>query len=166
MTLSGSKKKNKATKYRFGGCEEDEQSNNQTLIQDALIGYQTTGSNSIYPKDEGIVSDDEVYGEYEKDEGCLVIKLSQEEKIRLRRPWRQTLIVKVMGRTIGYNYLFRLNKALWKPKVPTSLVALENDYFIVRFSSIDDYDHAKFEGPWMIMDHYLLVVAKLRSDLG
>ena len=37
------------------------------------------------------------------------------------------------------------------------MVALENDYFLVRFTSMDDYVYAKFEGPWMILDHYLIV---------
>lgn len=62
-----------------------------------------------------------------------------------------------MGRRIGYNYLFRRIKALWKPKGPVDFVALDNDYFIVRFACIDVYDHAKYEGPWMVMDHYLMV---------
>ncbi|XP_073273316.1 uncharacterized protein [Primulina huaijiensis] len=61
-----------------------------------------------------------------------------------------------MGRSIGYNYIFRRIEALWKPKAPIDLVALDNDYFIVRFASIDDYYYAKFGGPWMVMDHYLI----------
>ncbi|XVF81050.1 hypothetical protein PTKIN_Ptkin15bG0125300 [Pterospermum kingtungense] len=78
------------------------------------------------------------------------------EKIRLRRPWSQTLIIKVMGRSVGYNYLNRL-KVLWKPKSAIDLIALENEYFLVKFSSLEDYDFAKYEGPWMFLDHYLIV---------
>lgn len=37
------------------------------------------------------------------------------------------------------------------------LIALENDYFLVKFASIEDYKFAKFEGLWMVMDHYLIV---------
>lgn len=34
---------------------------------------------------------------------------------------------------------------------------ISNDYFLVRFSDDGDYKHALFEGPWLILDHYLLV---------
>lgn len=34
---------------------------------------------------------------------------------------------------------------------------MDNDYFLVKFESMKDYNFAKFEGPWMILDHYLIV---------
>lgn len=37
------------------------------------------------------------------------------------------------------------------------LIAMENNYFLVKFHSVEDYEHAQLGGPWMIMDHYLLV---------
>lgn len=49
---------------------------------------------------------------------CHVIRISKEEKILMRRPWSQTLLVKVLGRTVGYTYLFHCIKALWRPKAP------------------------------------------------
>ncbi|XVF47835.1 hypothetical protein PTKIN_Ptkin03bG0142800 [Pterospermum kingtungense] len=48
-------------------------------------------------------------------------------------------------------------KTLWRPKSNIELVALDNDYFLVNFASIQDYHFAKYEGAWMIMDHYLIV---------
>lgn len=126
-------------------------------FKDTLLGKQTVGSSTTYPEEEEIISDVEQYGEDDEDDGCPVIRLSREDKIRLRKPWRQTLIVKVLGRTIGYTYLLRRIRALWKPKAPIELVAFENDYFIVRFASVDDYEFAKYEVQWLIMDHYLIV---------
>ena len=49
------------------------------------------------------MSEEEESGE----EDCPVIKLSTEEKKRIRAPWRQTIIVKVKGRRVGYIYLLR-----------------------------------------------------------
>lgn len=83
--------------------------------------------------------------------------LTKKEKVRLRAPWRQSLIVKVMGRKIGYTYLLRRLSTIWHPKSKMDLINLENDYFIVKFKSKIDYEFAKFGGPWMIMDHYLIV---------
>lgn len=34
---------------------------------------------------------------------------------------------------------------------------LANDFYLVQLSSIEDYKHALFEGPWKVVDHYLIV---------
>ncbi|XP_019173801.1 PREDICTED: uncharacterized protein LOC109169373 [Ipomoea nil] len=62
-----------------------------------------------------------------------------------------------MGRSVGYAYLLRRLTSMWKPKGKMELIAIDNGYFIVRFGAVEDLEHAMFEGPWMIMDHYLLV---------
>ena len=59
--------------------------------------------------------------EYESDtdidplvEGMVEVKPSKETKMCIREPWPKALIVKVFGRTVGFNYLtFKIN-ALWK----------------------------------------------------
>ena len=53
------------------------------------------------------ISDEEKEGEEEDetDPNCPEIELSKEEKAGLRRPWKRTLIIKLVGRTIGYNLL-------------------------------------------------------------
>lgn len=37
------------------------------------------------------------------------------------------------------------------------LMMVNDEYFLVRFESMDDYKYAKFGGPWMMLDHYLIV---------
>lgn len=34
---------------------------------------------------------------------------------------------------------------------------MDNDYFLVKFESMQDYNFVKYEGPWMILEHYLIV---------
>lgn len=46
---------------------------------------------------------------------------------------------------------------MWKPEVAFDLIALDQDYYLARFESLRDYEFAKYEGPWMILDHYLMV---------
>jgi hypothetical protein len=67
------------------------------------------------------ISDDE---EVEKgDEECPLIMLSAEgKKKRIREPWRQTLIIKVMGRKIGYIYLMERLQALGRIQGDLGLV--------------------------------------------
>ena len=47
------------------------------------------------------VSDDEECAVAEDLEDCPTIVLSKTEKLRIRRPWKQSLIVKLLGRSIG-----------------------------------------------------------------
>lgn len=62
-----------------------------------------------------------------------------------------------MGKTVGYNYLLRRLKNIWKPNAFIDLVALENGYYLVKFYAVEDYKFARDEGPWTILDHYLVV---------
>ncbi|XP_019198959.1 PREDICTED: uncharacterized protein LOC109192712 [Ipomoea nil] len=103
--------------------------------------------------DDGEDSDDEA----DDDPLCPTIRLTKEELEIIRAPWRRALIVKVMGRTVGYAYLLRRLNSIWKPKGSLDLIALDNGYFLVKFGSMDDLAFAMFEGPWMVLDHYLIV---------
>lgn len=67
------------------------------------------------------------------------------------------MIIKVMGKTVGYAYLLRRLNIIWHPKAKIELITLANNYFLVKFGSIMDYEFAKYGGPWMIMDQYLIV---------
>ena len=91
------------------------------------------------------------------DADCPRIKMTKEEKIRIMRLWRRTLIIKLLGRDIGYNLLYRKIHELWKPKASVDLVAIDNGFSSIRFSSEEDYEFTKYKGPWMIVNHYLTV---------
>lgn len=69
----------------------------------------------------------------------------------------QSLIIKVWGKSVGYNFLLKKLHNIWKPNAFMDLVALENEYFLVKFYSKADYTFARGEGPWTILDHYLVV---------
>nr|KYP63748.1 hypothetical protein KK1_018330 [Cajanus cajan] len=45
----------------------------------------------------------------------------------------------------------------WAKSGIVRLVDLTQDYYLVQFSSEDDYKHALYEGSWMIADHYIVV---------
>ncbi|XP_011048782.1 PREDICTED: uncharacterized protein LOC105142718 [Populus euphratica] len=95
-----------------------------------------------------IFDDDEVNGE----DDCPLIKLSLDGKQRIRKPWRQTLIIKVMGKRIGYNYLLKRLQTLCRIQGDINLVDLGNDFFLAMFSNSDDRDYALFGGPWILPD--------------
>ncbi|XVF74478.1 hypothetical protein PTKIN_Ptkin13bG0113500 [Pterospermum kingtungense] len=98
----------------------------------------------IYPKKDMCEEEDE--------ENCPIIHLPKKEKVRLGRPWRQTLIVKLMGCSVGYNYPLHRIKALWHPKSQVELIAIDNDYFLVKFASMEDYNHGKENCPSILVE--------------
>ncbi|XP_019150525.1 PREDICTED: uncharacterized protein LOC109147318 [Ipomoea nil] len=102
-------------------------------------------------------SEDEAMEEIETLNGYPVIRVSNEEKERLRRPWRRSLIVRLLGRTVNYPYLYQRLQRMWRTESPFDLIALNHDFYIAKFESMKDYETAKYGGPWMVFDHYLTV---------
>ncbi|XP_019199070.1 PREDICTED: uncharacterized protein LOC109192823 [Ipomoea nil] len=104
-----------------------------------------------------IVSDDDEMDEDGFVSEHPIIRVTKEEKERLRRPWRRSLIIKILGRTVSYPYLLQRLRKMWRSEAHFDLIALSHDYYIAKFESLRDYEYAKYEGPWMIMDHYVVV---------
>lgn len=86
-----------------------------------------------------------------------LIKVSKEDKVRIRKQFKQCLIIKVLGRKVGYTYLLRRLYTIWHPKAKMELTSMANDYYLVKFNSATDYEFAKYGEPWMIMEIYLIV---------
>ena len=87
----------------------------------------------------------------------MKLQLSKEDKGIFRKPWRQTLIIKLLSRSIGYKILFQIITSLWKPKATIDHMAMDNRFFLVKFATLEDNGIAKYNGPWMIFNHYLTV---------
>ncbi|XP_019170993.1 PREDICTED: uncharacterized protein LOC109166497 [Ipomoea nil] len=45
---------------------------------------------------------------------------------------------------------------MWNPESGFQLITLDQDYFLAKFDALSDYETAKFGGPWMVLDHYLI----------
>ncbi|XP_057426505.1 uncharacterized protein LOC130719928 [Lotus japonicus] len=86
-----------------------------------------------------------------------VVPISLEEYEQWCRPWKFTLVVKLLGKRIGFKWMNQRLHRLWAKEGDVKVIDLADDYFLVRFASENDYKLALFEGPWMVADHYLLV---------
>lgn len=72
--------------------------------KESVIGGSRTGPIDMEGEDnEGDVSDDDVVEEATEDDTWFGVGMSKEEKIAARRPWRNSLIIKLVGRSIGYH---------------------------------------------------------------
>jgi hypothetical protein len=88
---------------------------------------------------------------------CPIFHLSKKEELRIQKPWKRGIIVKMLGRRIGYKALENRLKQMWVKAGVINIVDLGNDYFLVTFTSQEDQHHALTNGPWLIYDHYLTV---------
>lgn len=108
--------------------------------------------------DEDLESD----GENEEDvnrnrAGWVNVRLSKETKRRIRGPWSRAIIVKLVGRSVGFDYLKSKLSQLWKPSARMDCVDLGFGFFLVRFYSKEDLDSVLMKGPWFIGDHFLSI---------
>ncbi|KAI9117958.1 hypothetical protein K1719_011100 [Acacia pycnantha] len=82
---------------------------------------------------------------------------SEKMKKRLHKAWRQAVIVKLLGRNIGYKSLLSILQTLWAKCGIITLINISNGFFVVKLSNKEDYLNALTGGPWMLYDHYLTV---------
>ena len=88
---------------------------------------------------------------------CPRITVPPEELSTLRAPWRKALIVKVLGRAVGYHLLTQRMKQIWQLQHSIDVVDVGEGYYLARFTCKADYVHVLLDGPWVILGHYLTV---------
>ena len=57
-------------------------------------------------------------------ENFAIVSLSKEDKVRIKSQWSHPLILKIFGRTVGYQYLSQRVRTLWAPSGKLDLVDL------------------------------------------
>ncbi|XVE81857.1 hypothetical protein DITRI_Ditri15bG0099800 [Diplodiscus trichospermus] len=122
------------------------------VLEKNRLGFSATPCDAM----DEVVSDDEM-DEVEEDKECPTVRVSFKEKRRLRSQWSKALIIKLIGHTVGFNFLTRRLRALWQIKYPMEVIDVGNDAYVVHLSYEEEYERALFNGPWTIADHYLAV---------
>ncbi|KAL4386741.1 hypothetical protein GQ457_09G028410 [Hibiscus cannabinus] len=99
------------------------------------------------------------------DEDCLIeesgafstIKFSERVHAQIDKSMRNVIIVRLLGRSIGFGTLQNRLHSMWELAGEIQLVDLEYNYYLVRFSDPQDYTMALTKGPWTIYGSYLTV---------
>ncbi|KAL4295604.1 hypothetical protein GQ457_12G007870 [Hibiscus cannabinus] len=68
-----------------------------------------------------------------------------------------SVIIRLLGKSIGYRALLNRVQSLWNPSGDMYLVDLDNDYYLVRFALAEDFQKVLTGGPWVIYGSYLTV---------
>lgn len=87
----------------------------------------------------------------------IKITFSKERLKRSRAHWKGCLIIKLLGKNIGFKSLMDRVHHLWNLKGTMVPVDVGLGYYIICFETKSDYHRVNTRGPWIIQDHYLTV---------
>ncbi|KAJ8899897.1 hypothetical protein K2173_019600 [Erythroxylum novogranatense] len=93
----------------------------------------------------------------EEGESGPCLWLSQTFKQCLDQQWEQTVIIKLMGRRIGYRTLCTLLQSLWQLRGLMKVVDLDHDFYLVKLKEEANYLRVLTNGPWMLFSQVLAV---------
>lgn len=105
------------------------------LIEKKLVNIEYEHGNRLLPK---VILNKEVFND-------------------LCAPWKDSLVIKLLGKSMGYNMMKEKLKKVWKPYGCFDILDVDNGFYMVKFDREADREKALSEGPWMLYDHYLAV---------
>lgn len=75
----------------------------------------------------------------------------------LCEPWKEALVVKLLGKSIGFITMKDRLRRIWKLATDFDLMDIGHGFYMVELDQDVDRTKVINEGPWMIFDHYLTV---------
>lgn len=124
-------------------------------FRDKLLGNKR----AVQPKErmdliqQGLVKIDHVDG------NRLLPRVQIESKLfdDLCDPWREALVIKLLGKNVGFTTMKSKLASTWKLGGGFELMDVDNGFYMVKFDLADDREKVINGGPWMFFDHYLAV---------
>ncbi|XP_057451726.1 uncharacterized protein LOC130743491 [Lotus japonicus] len=108
----------------------------QNLVTSGVLSKENVNGDRLFPSFDFVEE-----AEYEK----------------ICQPWQGCLVVKRLGRHIGYTALCEKLRSLWKPVGGLEVTDIHHGYFQVKFDVEADRETAMTGAPWLVYDHYLSV---------
>lgn len=65
--------------------------------------------------------------------------------------------MKVFGKTVGYHFLLSRLVRLWKLVGNMECIDIGNDFFLIKFSTMEDRARVLKDGQWFVRGHYLYI---------
>lgn len=97
------------------------------------------------------VSDSETHG------NIPVITFSKEEIVSMCAPWRNSVIIKLLGKSIKFHAMTNRLRKYWRTGSGFRVIDLPDDFFLVKLVSPIDQANILSGGPYKMFDHLLAV---------
>ncbi|KAG5582328.1 hypothetical protein H5410_052955 [Solanum commersonii] len=85
------------------------------------------------------------------------IPITTSDKHRLYTPRKQSLIIKLIGKKIGYSYLQNRLQALWQLTEKITLIDLSEDYYLIKLTNPENYEKVLHRGLWFIGSQFVSI---------
>ncbi|KAI9077202.1 hypothetical protein K1719_040773 [Acacia pycnantha] len=95
--------------------------------------------------------------EESNDVDCPTFKFSHEEYELWCAPWKKSLIIKLLGKTIPFWAMKACLTRICKTSKPFTFRDIDNGFFVVSFEDEGDMNHIFQEGSWMVADRIPLL---------
>ncbi|KAK4729524.1 hypothetical protein R3W88_022512 [Solanum pinnatisectum] len=85
------------------------------------------------------------------------IPIKSADKLRLYAPRRLALIIKLVGKKMGYIYLQNRLQTLWQPSEKINLIDLGEEFYLIKLSWPENFEKILHKGPWFIVSQFISV---------
>lgn len=94
-----------------------------------------------------------------EDDNHLLPKIHLDPQVfqELCTPWKDALMVKLLGKTLGYNTMKDRLQKVWKLQGGFEIMDNDNGFYMVKLEQVADKEKIITGGPWLIFDHCLAV---------
>lgn len=72
-------------------------------------------------------------------------------------PWKDAIVVKLLGKNLGYHTMRERLQKIWRPQGGFEIMDNDNGFYMVKFDQAADKEKVITGGPWLIFDHCLAV---------
>ena len=143
-------------KAKFRAQSDAGETSERLSFRDQLMKSQKDTKDEMFGSDEDIElkSEDVIVM---NNDSMPSITFSPKVHEQLIKPWQNTVVVKLLGRRIGYRALCNRLESLWNLTPGFNIIDLENEFYLVRFKNAGDADYVLTSGPWTVIGHYLTV---------
>ncbi|XP_016172750.1 uncharacterized protein LOC107615158 [Arachis ipaensis] len=91
------------------------------------------------------------------DSEIPTVTFTEEAKEILVEPYKDAIVVKVLGKNFSYTAITHRLKGVWRTKGGYEVLDVGFDYFLVKFDLLEDREKVLLGGPWMITGSYVMV---------
>ena len=88
---------------------------------------------------------------------CVFIPVSNEKYVELSKPWKSSIICKVVGKSFSKGYLKNYLVKFWKVPINQELIALGKGFYAFHCDSFQERSRIMAEGPWFIQGVHIWI---------
>ncbi|KAI7988230.1 Uncharacterized protein LOK49_LG13G01141 [Camellia lanceoleosa] len=127
---------------------------------DTMLDNPAGGLEDLLTDDEFVSDDEEIEDLTNLDSETLGIpRISLPKKLlaKIQKPWKNCLIIKLLGKKVGYKLLMSKIRKIWDLQGDFEAIDLDSGFLLLKFQMKEDCSYVYTGGPWIVLDHYLTI---------